>query len=413
MLIDLFSGAGGLSEGFFRRGFDFISHIEMDSNAIETLKTRQVYHILRENGVLSDYYEYVYGNISLTHLMSDNKDLFDDFDYSFFNLEITNSNENLLIDKIYELMKAKGINKIQGVIGGPPCQAYSVAGRSRDPNCMLNDKRNYLYKHYINFLNEFKPDFFIFENVPGMLSAKNREIIKDFFSKLKLNKEYKIESKILNSKDFGVLQSRKRLIVVGYSFDCDNFLDFESKFNNNYKVNDLLDDLPSLQPGEGMDLPQEYSCKKSEYLKKYNLRTKKDKVLSHQARTHNIRDREIYRNVIQTWNNEKRRIKYNELPKNLITHKNTKSFLDRYKIVAGDLPYSHTITAHISKDGHYFIHPDIKQARSLTVREVARIQSFPDNFKFEGSRTSQYKQIGNAVPPLMAESFAEKISELM
>ena len=185
--------------------------------------------------------------------------------------------------------------------------------------------------------------------------------------------------------------------------------DFSFDKKNDFKVWDVLKDLPKLNPGEGKDSPTSYTNKVSKYLKETKIRTKSDVVINHSARNHNEQDREIYRRVIKAWNDDKRRIKYDELPKELITHKNKKSFLDRFKIVAGDLPYSHTIMAHLSKDGHYFIHPDIGQARSITVREAARLQSFPDNYKFEGPRTSQFRQVGNAVPPLMAESIAEKI----
>ena len=273
---------------------------------------------------------------------------------------------------------------------------------------MKNDPRNYLYKHYLSFLKEFSPDFFVFENVPGMLSAKTDiEIFPDF----KKNVEklgYNISYKLLYANDFNVLQKRKRLIFIGHK-DENEYLDFNFKIHDDFKVWDVLKDLPKLSPGEGLDSSADYTNKISKYLKETNIRTKKDVVINHSARNHNENDREIYRRVINAWNNGHCRLKYDELPEELITHKNRGSFLDRFKIVAGDLPYSHTVMAHLSKDGHYFIHPDINQARSITVREAARLQSFPDNYKFEGPRTSQFKQVGNAVPPLMAESIARNI----
>lgn len=122
-------------------------------------------------------------------------------------------------------------------------------------------------------------------------------------------------------------------------------------------------------------------------------------LTQHIARMHNENDREIYETAINMWNNHKQRLKYTDLPEINRTHKNLKSFLDRFKVVSADLPFSHTVVAHIAKDGHYYIHPDITQKRSLSVREAARLQSFPDNFFFEGPRTSAFTQIGNAVPP--------------
>lgn len=182
---------------------------------------------------------------------------------------------------------------------------------------------------------------------------------------------------------------------------------------HDFKVSSVLDDLPVITPGNGTDGPQKYSTSPTKYLEKTGLRKKDDILIHHQARCHNERDREIYRRVISVWETEQRRLRYNELPEKLKTHNNRESFLDRFKVVASDLNYSQSVVAHISKDGHYYIHPDKNQARSLTVREAARIQSFPDNFKFEGPRTSQFRQIGNAVPPLMAEKIAVEIHNLL
>ena len=223
---------------------------------------------------------------------------------------------------------------------------------------------------------------------------------------------YNLSYKILTATDFNVLQKRKRLIIVGHQSN-ENFLEFNKNNSNKFKVWDLLDDLPKLQAGEGDDSSKDYTKKASKYLTKFKIRSNNDKIIQHNARNHNENDREIYRLVINAWNKNHKRLKYDELPERLKSHKNRKSFVDRFKIVAGDLPYSHTIMAHLSKDGHYFIHPDIEQARSLTVREAARIQSFPDNYKFEGPRTSQFKQVGNAVPPLMAEEIARHIKKIL
>ena len=140
-------------------------------------------------------------------------------------------------------------------------------------------------------------------------------------------------------------------------------------------------------------------------IKEYDL----EPVTFHQARPNTEQDLEIYRKAVRAWNRSKSRLSYTDLPKRLRTHNNTKCFLDRFKVVASDMPACHTMMAHISKDGHYFIHPDIAQARSLSVREAARVQSFPDSYYFEGGRTAAFTQIGNAVPPLMAEAIARSI----
>ena len=177
-------------------------------------------------------------------------------------------------------------------------------------------------------------------------------------------------------------------------------------------VNEVFKDLPPIHAGEGVTTPVATFPYNGNYLfessiKKYDMQP----VTYHQARPNTIQDLEIYRLVVEAWNTDKSRLSYLDIPERLRTHKNTKCFLDRFKVVAGDLPCAQTIVAHIARDGHYFIHPNVTQNRSLTPREAARIQTFPDDYYFEStsgkpSRTLAYKQIGNAVPVCLAYSVA-------
>ena len=205
-----------------------------------------------------------------------------------------------------------------------------------------------------------------------------------------------------------MLQNRRRIIIVGWLKNSGlSYPQFEEKIAKT-TVNDILRDLPALQPGEKSD---EYSSENfSDYLRSTGIRKDSDILTHHCARPNKDRDIQIYQRTIELWNDGHKRLNYNDLPDNLKTHKNRKSFLDRFKVVEGDEAFCHTMLAHISKDGHYFIHPDIDQHRSITVREAARIQSFPDDYYFEGPRTAQFVQIGNAVPMLMAKGIAEGIA---
>jgi DNA (cytosine-5)-methyltransferase 1 len=415
LVLDMFSGGGGLTEGFIRRSFDFLGHIEMDRNAANTLETRLLYHSLHADEQNDLYEKYYHGNISREEFVEEayktgiDKQL-------VVNQELSDSaNGSIILDIKKQLKKKYNRTSVDVIIGGPPCQSYSLAGRGKNRKKMHNDPRNYLYKYYLHFLEVFRPEIFIFENVPGLISAKKGTIYNDVICGC-ADVGYHLDRlpHVLNASDFEVMQERARIIFIGWKKKHKHlrYPEFFSKKSEG-TIMDLLTDLHPLQAGEGRDEFQSYNKgRPSKYLLDKNIRNKMGGIRHHIARKHNERDREIYRIAIKKWNESCQRLNYNELPEELKTHKNRRSFLDRYKVVDGK-SYSHAVLAHLGKDGHYFIHPDIKQGRSLTVREAARIQSFPDDYLFEGPRSAKYVQIGNAVPPLMAEGIAEKIEKML
>ncbi len=405
--IDLFAGAGGLSEGFTSIGFNPVAHVEMNREACETLKTRAVYYYLKDNGKLDEYKKYLLGELSKEKLYLTVPEV---VLKSVIHQTMSEENMPVLFDLIDDLKKEQHVEQIDLIVGGPPCQAYSLVGRAVKSDNMVGDPRNYLYRLYIEVLKKYTPTMFVFENVPGLLTANGGQYFEDMKNAFK-DAGYTIDHSILNAKNFNVLQDRRRVILIGWKKELKyQYPIFEEKAST-HKVADLLSDLPSIQSGEENN---NYAGSKfSAYLEATGIRKADDILTWHVARPHIDRDREIYRKVITAWFEDKKRIKYTDLPKELCTHQNRTAFLDRFKVVASDMPTCHTMMAHISKDGHYFIHPDIKQARSITVREAARIQSFPDDFYFEGSRTAAFTQIGNAVPPLMAKGIAIKIKEML
>ena len=368
--------------------------------------TRTAYYYLKNEGKLNIYTKYLLKKITREELLACLPYNIEDM---VINKEITDESITQIFNTIDSNLNRTSDGKIDVLIGGPPCQAYSLVGRARDPYGKERDPRNYLYKQYIKFLIKYKPELFVFENVPGILNAAKGSLFKDVKSFME-EAGYEIEPRLLNSADFGVMQKRERVILIGWKKGRGNFYPNFKKEEHNFHVNDLLCDLPHLQPGEENN---RYAGNPTKYLIKYGIREGNEILTHHMTRGNNERDREIYRFAIKLWNNENKRLKYTELPQRLITHKNLSSFLDRFKVVGADLPYSHTVVAHIAKDGHYYIHPDIDQARSLSVREAARLQSFPDNFFFEGPRTANFTQIGNAVPPLMAEQIAVEIKQML
>lgn len=398
--IDLFSGAGGLSEGFIKAGFTPIAHVEIDKYACRTLETRLVYHKLKEEDQLDQYYDYLRGHTTREQFFAKSGD--QRLLKSVINTGIGGTNNKFIFNEIDSLVRGAEIDL---VVGGPPCQAYSLVGRARDERGMKNDPRNYLYKEYAKFLKNYSPKVFVFENVLGLITAEQGMYFKNM-KKYFRSVGYNLDYNILHSEDYGVLQKRRRIIIIGWR---KNIVFKYPTFDNvvhTFKVKDILGDLKPLIPGDAQHITK-YKNSKTKYLDQFELRNGADFVTQHITRPHNKRDLRIYKIAIEKLEKGER-LKYSDLPNSLKTHKNQKSFLDRFKVVDPN-GYSHTMVAHIAKDGHHYIHPSLSQIRSLSVREAARIQSFPDSYYFEGGRTAAFRQIGNAVPPLMANKIAEEI----
>ena len=400
-VIDLFAGAGGLSEGFAQAGFVPIAHVEMDKDACNTLRTRCCFHYLRANNQLDIYYKYLKGEITRETLYGG---VPEEVTNAVINVEISDDTINETFGKIKQLAKGR---KIDMIIGGPPCQAYSLLGRHR--KTMENDPRTLLYLQYGKFLKEFTPKGFVFENVPGLLSAKKGEHfqnLQSYFDEL----GYKVHYKMLNASDYGVLQERHRIIIVGWQKDNDMGYPNIEKISTNAVINDILGDLPLLKAGE-KEMVSSYKKENNSYLRESGIRADGEKFVTQNiTRPVNANDAAIYAYAIKLWDSKHVRVKYIDLPVELRTQKNEDSFLDRFKVVNGN-GKAHTVVAHLAKDGHYYIHPSPNVCRSISVREAARMQSFPDNFYFEGSRSAMFKQIGNAVPVLMAKRIAESVKE--
>lgn len=392
--IDLFAGCGGLSEGFYRQGFKALAHVEINHDACETLRTRMKY--------------YGYKN----------------YDKEVLEYDITADD---VISKIDEAVNGRNVDII---IGGPPCQAYSTAGRVRDKMGMEKDARNFLFESYVKILEYYKPKIFVFENVTGILSAKVKG--EYIFPKVirSLGKLYNVSDNpkdiLFNTANFGVPQLRKRIILLGIRKDIKEISihDIYSAVKKTHydpsmseservglkrfvNVREALGDLPSVTPGEDASVDEfNYPCN-NEFLKRIGKKGIYP-LLDHICRKHNDKDRERFRVMIKNhWSfGEMRRARPD------LEHEHARVFDNSYVVQWWDLP-SKTILAHIHKDGFQYIHPDLQQARTFTVREAARIQSFPDDFVFKGSRGEKFKQIGNAVPCLFAEALAKAVKQTL
>ena len=412
--LDLFAGAGGLSEGFIQAGFTPVAHVESDQAACFTLRTRMAYHWLKHRDRVDVYADYLHGTLSRQRLYAE-------LPYQVPAMVIDEEIGSRTLPSIFgRLDHLVGDRPLEVIVGGPPCQAYSIIGRSRDRKGMRRDRRNYLYTYYAEFLKRYKPSYFLFENVTGLLSARSENNTNHLMAMRRLFREcgYETAFRVISAENHGVLQRRPRVILVGNRGQDSDFYPQPDTWHTNARAREVFCDLPPLGAGEGSPGPCRALKYRGTWQYESGVRNDSLPITWHQARPHREHDLEIYRIAVDLWDSEQMRLKYNSLPGRLITHRNRGSFLDRFKVVAGNLAFSQAVVAHIAKDGHYYIHPDRKQNRSITPREAARLQTFPDDYYFESSsetprRTHAFRQIGNAVPVLLARQIAEKLKEVL
>ena len=508
-IVDLFAGPGGLGEGFTSlkdgRAFKIAVSAEMDTNAHKTLRLRAFYRILKKQGgkALESYYDFCNGvseepfNASTIQAWKESGE-----EAQLLTLGISKDNDSLR--KIINKCKINS-NSPWVLIGGPPCQAYSLVGRSRNlgkENYIAeDDHRHYLYREYLKIIQEFKPSVFVMENVKGILSSKvdNKRIFHTILTDLcnpdkALGKieglGYRIHSVtvptvfhkgldpeqidvkdfVVKSEEYGIPQSRHRVILLGVREDLIKYPYMLEKVNRT-TVSEVIEDLPVLrsklskEPDSALNWSMAVEKHLSELLiesqkfpslkdltdyfetiinkinktavsgslrmkqmnEKFELETKYNRNwyvdkrlkvwLNHETRGHMNSDLRRYlyaSSFAHVYGVSPKGHQQFNLPGLAPNHVNWESgiFSDRFRVQLKNKPAT-TITSHISKDGHYFIHPDPTQCRSLTVREAARLQTFPDNYFFQGNRTQQFHQVGNAVPPQLANLIASVVISIL
>lgn len=499
-IVDLFAGPGGLGEGFSSFSdesgepiFDVRISIEKDAIAHQTLLLRAIFRSFPRDHVPDCYYDYVRGDITKRDLLSHRS-------IAEHARSASEEARNVTLGEAPEKDVDRWIGAAIGnsdpwvLIGGPPCQAYSLAGRSRmrgrNPEAFESDNRHFLYKEYLRIIRRFGPAVFVMENVKGMLSSTHGgspifgRIMEDL-ARPGNGLEYDIRSFVasrhgasirpqdfvIEAENFGVPQMRHRVILFGIRRDLASLHHnvILPSFAEKVSVAQTISDLPQLRSrlskepdsfeawlraigeatrslkgwhGEirtkvesrmreaviearehqstgGRFVHSAFLGSKAmpKHLRTWYIDSKLDGIGLHESRGHMRSDLHRYLFASSYASEFGHSPKLARFPRGLLpNHGNADSadapFSDRFRVQLGQMPSS-TVVSHIAKDGHYYIHPDPSQCRSLTVREAARLQTFPDNYFFEGNRTQQYTQVGNAVPPYLAHKIARAVHDFL
>ncbi len=512
-IVDLFAGPGGLSEGFSALDgnlFRMAISIETEETAYETLRLRTFFRQFDKGCVPPEYYDYVRGHLSLADLTVAYPEEWEQAERATWKTELGAEDHSSVRVRVDEALGTACDTGDAVVIGGPPCQAYSLVGRSRMRSVQgaqfESDRRHFLYREYLRILADHAPGAFVLENVKGILSStrNGRQLFGQIQTDLRhpgkaladyrprhRNVEYELfplgpsctqangdgiepsaGSFVLRADCLGLPQARHRVIIVGVRRDraerARDVLGPLIEPTNRATLADVLQGLPPLRSGlsrqadsnelweravrasgdhllkdiksvpklirnevalvrEQLETPQhgrggrfvQEGNVTSQYEPDWFEDPKLQGVLNHESRGHMPSDLTRYLFAAAFSCVKQRSPTLADFPDSLLPkHKNVRSavmgslFSDRFRVQLFHRP-STTITSHISKDGHYYIHPDARQCRSLTVREAARLQTFPDNYYFEGPRTKQYVQVGNAVPPLLARRIAGALADAL
>ena len=393
-VIDLFAGCGGLTDGFLQTGkYNTLAAVDWEFPTVATLKNR-----------LEHKWNYDLDKNNILH----------------FDIQRTEELINGFIDSDYGssvgLDKLVGTNQVDLIVGGPPCQAYSIAGRVRDENGMQDDYRNFLFESYVKLVNHYQPKAFVFENVEGILSAKPGGIsivkrIKKAFNEIGYEITDNLRGNALFDTSFYIVpQKRKRVIIFGVPKNKES----RGKINSFYSIMKSKASTEPLNSKSAFEylpkiFPDPKNPKHSHTVNLNGVPLPKN----HEPRMHSERDIDIFKLLAEDIKSGREMYTSSRALIELYKQKTGKdSNFHKYHVIREDKP-SNTIPAHLYKDGLRHIHPDPNQARSITVREAARLQTFDDDFEFLGSRGDQYKMIGNAVPPAFSKIIAETVCDLL